>query len=187
MLRARAVCFVLILAAWPLVAQPFSAELDPRRTRIDWTLGATFHTVHGTFRLKRGALVFDPSSGRASGQIVVDVSSGESGNETRDRKMHGEVLESGRYPEAVFSADRVEGQLASSGRSHLEFHGTFRIDGASHDIVLPADIDRNGDEAAATVHLTIPYVVWGMKNPGNLLLKVSDHVDVDVSTKVHLR
>jgi len=177
----------MTLAALPLAAQQFSAELDPARTRVVWTLGATFHTVHGTFRLKRGALQFDPSTGQASGQIVVEVASGQSGNETRDRKMHGEVLESQRYPEAVFTADSIRGPLAGSGRSHLEFHGTFRIHGADHEITLPAVVERNGDEVTATVHFAIPYVAWGMKNPSTLLLKVSDRVDMDVSAAVHLR
>jgi len=187
LLRPGAFWFALTFATASLAAQQISAELEPARTRVDWTLGATLHMVHGTFKLKRGTLTFDPSSGRASGQIVVDVTSGESGNETRDRKMRREVLESQRYPEAVFIVNSVAGRLAASGRSHLEFQGTLRIHGADHEIALPADADRTGDEATATFHFVIPYVTWSMKNPSNLVLKVSDHVDMDVSTTVHLR
>jgi len=35
----------------PLAAQQTELKLDPAKTRIDWTLGATLHEVEGTFRL----------------------------------------------------------------------------------------------------------------------------------------
>ena len=47
----------------------------------------------------------------------------------RDRKMHKEVLESERYPEISFRPDRVEGPVASQGKSSVKVHGMFRIHG----------------------------------------------------------
>src|SRR5579859_989914 len=83
-------------------AQDSSFQLDPAQTAVKFTLGDVLHTVHGTFRLKRGALQLDPASGKVSGEIVVDARSGESGSTMRDRKMHKEILESDRYPEISF-------------------------------------------------------------------------------------
>lgn len=187
MVKSFRLCLVLTLAGLPAAAQQISAELAPAQTQITWTLGDVLHTVHGTFKLKRGELHFDPSAGTAAGQIVVDVTSGESGSGARDRRMHNSVLESAKYPEATFTVDRVQGQLAPSGVSHLEFHGTFRIHGSGHEIAMPAVIERNGDDLTATVHFVIPYVKWGMRNPSNFLLKVNDHVEMDVKTRVHAR
>src|ERR1700689_4291956 len=82
-------------------------SLDPRQSKLNWTLGSTLHAVHGTFRLKRGILKFDPASGNASGEIVADATSGQSGNDSRDKKMHGEILESGRYGEVIFRPNRI--------------------------------------------------------------------------------
>jgi polyisoprenoid-binding protein YceI len=118
----------------PLAAAESTIELDPARTTVGFTLGDVLHTVHGTFKLKRGSIVFDSSSGKASGEIVVDVASGNSGNGGRDKRMHKEILESARYPDAVFTADRVSGELAPRGASELDVHRAFQIHGASHDM-----------------------------------------------------
>src|SRR6516164_7683223 len=76
-------------------------NIDPSKSAIQFTLGAILHTVHGTFRLKSGTIHFDPTSGKASGQIMVDLRSGNTGEGTRDRQMHANVLESDRFPDAV--------------------------------------------------------------------------------------
>src|SRR5713226_5726065 len=83
--------------------------VDPARSKVSWTLSATAHTVHGTFRVKQGTLHLDTSTGRASGEIVVYATSGESGNSGRDEKMHREVLQSQKFAEIIFRPDRVDG------------------------------------------------------------------------------
>lgn len=70
---------------------------DPSHTTIHWTLGSLLHTVHGTFQLKSGTIHFDPSAGKASGELIVDALSGSSGSESRDKRMHRNILESARY------------------------------------------------------------------------------------------
>jgi hypothetical protein len=42
------------LNAETLRAQEMTLELDPANARIDFTLAATLHTVHGTFALRVG-------------------------------------------------------------------------------------------------------------------------------------
>ena len=147
---------------------------------MNFTLADVLHTVHGTFKLKRGALQFDPASGKLAGEIVVDAASGDSGSGMRDRKMHREVLESARYPEIAFHPDRVEGTVASQGKSSVLVHGIFRIHGTDREITVPAQVETSADHWTATVHFTIPYEKWGMKNPSNLFLKVSDSVQIDL-------
>jgi len=55
---------------------------------------------------------FDPSTGRVSGQVTVDARSGQSGNSSRDGRMHREILETQRYPEIAFRPDRMDGAIA---------------------------------------------------------------------------
>jgi polyisoprenoid-binding protein YceI len=167
----------LILAATlPLVADELALKLDPAETDIKFTLGAALHTVHGTFKLKRGTIRFDPATGKARGEFVADMTSGESGNNSRDRRMHKDILESERYPEAVFTMDKVEGWPASQ----VAVHGSLKIHGAEHEMTLRAEVETKGDSFVATTHFIIPYVKWGMKNPSNFLLKVGDQVEIDV-------
>src|SRR5271165_5339273 len=92
----RRSAFLILGAVWitlalapALRAQDLTIDLDPAATKIDFTLSATMHTVHGTFKLKSGRIHFDPSTGKMSGAIVVDATSAETGNSSRDAKMHG--------------------------------------------------------------------------------------------------
>jgi polyisoprenoid-binding protein YceI len=171
---------VIFMCAWPLAAAETAVELDPARTAITFTLHDVLHTVHGTFKLKRGQIAFDPATGSANGEIVIDVTSGASGGGTRDHRMHKEILESARFPDAIFTPDRVTGQLAPQGESQIDAHGIFQIHGASHEMTLHFKVQSRGDELTASTGFTIPYVQWGIKNPSNFLLKVSDKVDINV-------
>jgi polyisoprenoid-binding protein YceI len=175
--KSRFVFF--LLCTLPLAAES-TIELDPARTTINFTLADVLHTVHGSFKLKHGLITFDSSTGKASGGIVVDVASGNSGNGMRDKRMHKEILESARYPEAVFNADRVGGELAPRGASELDVHGVFQIHGASHEMTLHFRADVNDNEVASSTAFTIPYVQWGIKNPSNFLLRVSDKVEMNI-------
>jgi hypothetical protein len=38
----------------------------------------------------------------------------------------------------------------------------------------------SADHWAATVHFTVPYAKWGMKNPSTLFLRVNDSVEIDL-------
>jgi polyisoprenoid-binding protein YceI len=171
-----------LLAAFVISApaQDKALQLDPSQTSVKFTLGDVLHTVRGSFQLKRGSLQFGPSSGKIFGEIVVDAGSGESGSGMRDRKMNKEILESNRYPEIAFHPDRIEGPVASQGKSSVRVHGMFSIHGVDREITVPADVEMSADRWTATVHFTVPYAKWGMKNPSTLFLRVNDSVEIDL-------
>src|SRR5271166_5421853 len=114
------------------------------------------------------------------GEILVDARSGQTGNGMRDRKMHKDVLESEHYPEISFRPERVEGTVRSSGQSSVSVHGMFRIHGVDREITVPAQVEMSGDHWTATIHFTVPYQKWGLKNPSTLFLRVSDSVQIEV-------
>ena len=173
-----------VLAAFLLAptgrAQEIAVQLDPVQTKIEFTLGSTLHTVEGTFKLKSGAIRLDPSTGKMSGSIIVDATSGESGNEGRDRKMHREILQSGKYPEIIFTPSQVKGTFNPKGPSKLEVSGQFSLHGQDHDMTLPIDIQPAGRQLQIAAHVTIPYIKWGLKNPSTFILRASDKVEVDI-------
>ena len=170
---------VLAGSALRVSAQDAEYQLDPSQTSVKFTLGDVLHTVHGTFKLKQGSLQVEPD-GKISGQIVVDAGSGDSGSGIRDRKMNKEVLESASYPVIAFRPDRIQGALASSGKSSVQVHGMFSIHGIDREITVPAQVEMSGEQWTATVHFTVPYQKWGMKNPSTLFLRVSDTVEIDL-------
>lgn len=172
--------FLLILGAAVLCAQESVFTLDPAHTDVRFTLHDPLHTVHGSFKLKSGTVRFD-ESGRAGGEVVVDVLSGESGSGARDGRMHKNILQSARFPEAVFAPDQVVGRVAREGPSHVQVHGVLRLHGAGHEMTLDAQLEpRPGGQLEADMTFVIPYVAWGLKNPSTFLLKVEDKVEMEI-------
>ncbi|MGB0035068.1 MAG: YceI family protein [Candidatus Acidiferrales bacterium] len=170
-----------------LHAQETVVNLDPGRTKIAFTLGATMHTVEGTFKLKTAQIRFDPANGKASGTIVVDAMSGDSENKGRDKKMNAEVLESEKYREIIFTPNHVQGTLAPEGNSQMQVAGVFRLHGQDHEMTLTLNVHVSaGNELQANAHFSVPYAQWGLKNPSTWLLHVNDSVDVDVHATGHL-
>ncbi len=181
----RLVCLIALTVA-VASAQPITLKLDPAQTQIHWRVDSTLHTVHGTFRLNSGSFRFDPATQQISGTAVIDVASGDSGSHARDARMHREVLESAKYPDAVFTAERIEGGFSPPASSQeLRLSGQFTIHGATHPITLMVHTQNQAGTLTATTSFDVPYVDWGMKNPGNFLLKVASTVHLEIQTVAH--
>jgi len=173
----------LTLAQTPSRPGEIKLTLDPGQSQVHWTLGSTLHTVHGTFNLKSGLLQFDPAGGSASGEFVAYATSGESGNDSRDKKMHKEILESARYPEVIFRPTRVEGTVAPQGTSNVQLHGIFVLHGAEHEITVPVQGELSGTAWKGTAKFSVPYVQWGLKSPNTFLLKADPEVEIELELK----
>jgi len=176
-------CIVLAFASFSGVAagQPKTFALDPARSLVNFSLGATAHDVHGTFHFKRGEVTLDPATGAASGQLVVDAASGQTGNDSRDRKMKREVLETDKYPEVVLTVERLEGMVAASGASTVTLHGSMMLHGQAHPVTISLQVNIDGGSARATAEIVIPYVSWGLKNPSTFILRVRDKVTIEIT------
>jgi len=186
-LRVAILATVSLALVSPAAAQQTQIKLDPAKTRIEWTLGDVLHTVQGTFQLKSGTILFDAKTGEASGQVVVDATSGNSGNGMRDSKMKKEVLESSRYPEIVFSPKHVSGYVAGQESSTVQVAGSFAIHGGTHELTLTIPIVVKNTGVEAHTKFVVPYEEWGMKNPSTLFLKVEKTVQVSISSTGELQ
>jgi len=189
--RLAWICALLTLAAAHALAEPskpsaqanprdVTVSLDPAQSKLNWTLGTTLHTVHGTFGLKRGILKFDPASGNASGEFVADAASGQSGNDSRDKKMHGEILESGRFGEVIFRPNRIDGKVLAQGASSVQLHGTFVLHGGEHELTVPVQAELNGNRWKGSAKFSVPYIQWGLKSPNTFLLKADPAVEIEL-------
>ncbi|HEY6945421.1 MAG TPA: YceI family protein [Candidatus Acidoferrum sp.] len=195
--RLRPVIYIgaaLLLALPVLIALPQHAapravasqlvfSVNPAQSSVHWTLGSTLHTVHGTFALKPGSFQFDPATGAASGEIVVDAASGKSGNDGRDRKMHREVLESARFGEIIFRPESVTGKLGTQGDATVQVQGTFVLHGSEHALTVPVNASLSGDHWSGSAKFDIPFIEWGLKNPSTWLLKVQHSVGIELELK----
>jgi polyisoprenoid-binding protein YceI len=182
-----------------------AVDLNPTTTAIHWTLNTTVHTVHGIFRLKSGTFRVDPATGQASGQIVIDATSAESGDGARDKVLHKDVLQSARYPEITFRPIRIgtegkgiktdskgESTIDLIGASTVTVEGLLNLRGEDHPIQLlvtlgPPGTEPQGTELHLTTHFKVPYVAWGLKDPSMFLFRADKEValDVDLAAPVH--
>jgi polyisoprenoid-binding protein YceI len=182
-----ALAAAIMALALPLDAQQYVVNLDAAHTTIEYTLDSTLHTVHGTFKLKSGEIHFDASTGKVSGRVVVDATSGDSGNKSRDKKMHQEVLESRKYPEITFTPQHMSGTFNPSATSQLELSGTFQLQGQDHPLTATISVEpAQGSVVNSAVHFTIPYIKWGLKDPSTWLLHASDTVALEIQAAAQL-
>jgi polyisoprenoid-binding protein YceI len=155
--------------------------LDSARSEVHFTLGDVLHTVHGSFRIQQGEIVFNPADGQASGAIVVDAVSGHSGNSGRDGRMAKEELKTETYKSVSFAPTRFTGEFHGSGDSTLQVHGVFTLLGVAHEIDVPMQVKVNGKQVQAVGAFTVPYVKWGLKDPSTLMLRVNKEVQIELS------
>jgi polyisoprenoid-binding protein YceI len=161
-------------------AQQRTFTLDPAKTTVSFTVDSTLHTVHGDFRLKRGAIQFDNSTGAASGELVVDSATGESGSDGRDKRMHKDILESPKYSDIVFTPQRLKGTVANEGKSTVEVEGTLTMHGKSKPVTMPLEVQLQNGAGSADGSFSVKYQEWGMKNPSTFILRVNDTVHIHV-------
>jgi polyisoprenoid-binding protein YceI len=169
------------LCLTPLLHAQDKISLDPAHSEVHFTLGDVLHTVHGTFKIQQGNLDLDPATGKASGTIIVDALSGQSGNSTRDHRMTTDELKADTYKTVTFAPTHVTGTFNPSGDSTLTVHGIFTLLGTPHEIDVPMKVHVTGDQLQATGSFSVPYVQWGLKDPSTLMLRVNKEVQIDLS------
>ena len=183
-----------LIAATFLALGPVSASADelvltlqPEKTSVTFRVRAPILDIDGVLALDSGQIRFDPDTGMAAGQITIDLRQARTGNWLRDREMRTLVLETERWPLAVFRPDRVLGALARSGVSDLMLAGIVVVHGAEHAFVLPVKVDVSGDAMSAEAVFEIPYVAWGLRNPSLFFLRVAPVAAVTVKAEGSLQ
>jgi len=182
-----ALCCTLLLAATALAQKPqnpFAVTLDPATTAIHWTLNTTIHTVHGTFKLKSGAFRIDPATGDASGLIVIDATSGESGDSSRDKRMHAAIIESPQYPTITFRPTHVDGLIDLSAAGPVTVHGIFTLHGQDHPLQITVNLHPQAPAVALSTHFTVPFVAWGLKDPSTFVFRTDKEVLLDIDATI---
>jgi polyisoprenoid-binding protein YceI len=182
-------CVAMLLSAAPAPPRPQAAQtavheialtLDPAQTKIHFSVDSTLHTVHGSFALKSGSLQFDPQTGKASGAMVVNAVTGETGNNSRDQRMHKEILETWKFAEVTFRPMQIDGQVSLTAPSDFKVKGIITLHGTDHELVADVHSEFSGDHWKGTAKFDVPYTKWGIKDPSNFFLKVKPVVNVEL-------
>jgi len=182
----RVVLFFIAAASTTLQAQQ-KLSLDSSRSEVHFTLTDSLHVVKGTFHIQQGEIAFDLTTGKATGSIVVDALSGQSGNSMRDHRMLKDELKAPDFKTITFAPTRITGTLNPTGDSTLRVHGVFTLIGTPHEIDLPMQVQVQGDQLHSVGSFPIPYVQWGLKDPSTFMIKVDKEVQIDLSLVGTLR
>jgi polyisoprenoid-binding protein YceI len=114
--------------------------------------------------------------------VVIDLRRATTGVERRDKKMHEKILETARFPNAVFHVERVNvPRTLRQGTNDLQLHGTLDFHGGRHPVSLSAQATLEGNQVRASGWLEIPYVDWGIPDPSFFVLRVAKVVTVEIT------
>jgi len=184
-------CVLLLLAgastARAQQARGIDIKIDPATTVIHWTLGDVLHTVRGTFKLKSGLVHLYPETGAVTGSVVVDATSGESGNSMRDQVMHSKILESSRYPTITFLPRHLNSKFDPNQEQALTVDGMLNLHGQDHPLQLTVRVHPASGPITLNTHFTVPYVQWGLKDPSTFVLRVDKDVSIDIEATAQLK
>jgi polyisoprenoid-binding protein YceI len=161
-------------------AQQQTFTVNPGTSNIGFALTGTGHEVHGTFHVSSGTIQFDRSAPKMSGTVTVSASSGDSGDNGRDKNMHQKVLEAERFSDITFQPQDYAGSIAATGDSTIQVSGTFTLHGTPHALTVPMQVHIDGQNLTAKGSFIVPYVKWGLKDPSIFILKVAKDVHIDM-------
>lgn len=173
-------CAISCLAN-PLTAETLKLHLDPAQSQVSVRFSATLQSVSGRLGPAEGTIELDPVTGEATGEVRMDFTDASTGIGRRDRKMHSKILETGRYPGAVFHVEGVElPATLHQGENDVQLRGTVDFHGSSHLVTFPATVTLRGGQVRAKGWLEIPYIAWGVRDPSFFLLRVAKVVTVEL-------
>ena len=161
-------------------------SFEAATTTVRWTLNTNTHIVHGTFRLKNGAVHINRGTGEASGLIVIDATSGESGDSSRDARMHSAIIESAKFPTITFRPAHVAGKIDLSATDSITVDGVMNLHGQDQPMQMIVNHHPKDPGLAAETHFMVPFVAWGLKDPSTFIFRTEKQVAIDIdATAIH--
>ena len=157
-----ALVFAIVLAPAAL-AQHRIFVVNPDASEVKMTLKTTHELVNGAFHIQSGSIQFDRSNPAMSGSITVLAASGETGNDSRDKKMKKDVLKVDRFTTISFAPKTYTGKISPSGDSTIQVSGVFTLLGNPHDLTIPIEIHMDGSKTTAKAQFVVPYVQWASR------------------------
>ncbi|MFZ0745032.1 MAG: YceI family protein [Terracidiphilus sp.] len=179
-MRSFAVAALAVILPSSTLAQHQSFTANPDASQVKMTLNTTREVVNGTFHIQSGSVGYDRSNPKMSGLIIVLPDSGKTGNNSRDKKMHNDILKVDHFTTITFAPKTYTGTIASSGDSTIQVSGVFTLLGNPHDLTIPMQIHIDGSKATARAQFDVPYVQWGLKDPSFMFWKAEHDVAIDL-------
>jgi polyisoprenoid-binding protein YceI len=135
-------------------------QIDPHGSEVLFKARALFGLlpVTGVFERFGGEMTVD-AEGAASGRLVVETASINSGIRRRDADLRSaSYFDSDKYPQMTFTLDKLE----PSGEDHLNVTGTLQIHHVSIPISFPVYAIAHGDHLHLEGRVTVDHDIAGL-------------------------
>jgi len=156
--------------------------LDPTATKITFLAGTTLGDVTGHFGMESGVIRWDVKTGQASGRIVIEAVSGDTGSNWENSILQGDVLQSVQDTRITYQPTKVTGALIREGSTTFHMDGILRLLHAEHPLHMDITVEAAGSQLWAATHVVLPYVDWGLTAPGFWFIHADRTVSLDIST-----
>jgi polyisoprenoid-binding protein YceI len=122
--------------ALPVAAQAPNYAIDPTHTFVNYENGHYGTTTNrGRFSTKDGTLFFDRAGKAGKVEVVIDISSVNTGVDFLNRQIQGrDFFNVAEFPTGTFTSDK----FVFEGDKVSEVHGTLTLKGKTHPVVLKA-------------------------------------------------
>lgn len=125
-------------SAWtaPVMAQAPNYAIDPTHTFVNYENGHYGTTTNrGRFSTKDGTLFFDRANQQGRVEVIIDISSVNTGVDFLNRQIQGkDFFNVADFPTATFKSDK----FVFNGDKVSEVHGQLTLKGQTHPVVLKA-------------------------------------------------
>ena len=176
---------VLFLDAEPTAAPPPGRYvIDAAHSTIAWELPATLHTVHGKVPELSGFIDIEEeaSGGRvARGRVAVKAAAMTTGNDSRDRKMRDETLETSRFPEIVFELHSVAvewARIRPNEAASARVQGDLSVHGQSVSLAVPVRVEISEGGVLVSGAFDLRWKAFGLKDPSFAFVTVREPMKV---------
>lgn len=151
--------------------------------RILFESDAPLEKVVGTTQTARGYMEIDPDAAadNARAEVRVDLTTLKTGIDLRDTHMRDNHLETNRFPETVFTLERLTlpaGGLSAGIRTKVDVQGTLDLHGVQKAIAPDVHITRIQTGGAERLKIEAAFTVrladYGIKRPQFLVMKLSE-------------
>lgn len=184
--RIRTIVGVAVLLA-AVTARAERWTIDTSQAEVVFTSKAPLETFKGRTERLSGWLEFDPADlvGPASGELLVDLTSLDTGKKKRNQHMRENHLETGQFPtarllpEAVLSASSAD--LPPAGDVTLRLWATLDLHGVRQPLTCDVRLSP-GRDGSVEVAATFPVLLsdHAIKRPRFLVMKLADEQQVTV-------
>jgi polyisoprenoid-binding protein YceI len=117
-----------------------------------------------------------------AGEITVDMRTVKSDQSRRDEYFTGDLMETGRYPNAVFTLTQpvdLGAEFTSSGPVTVDATGTLTVKDVTREVTFPLTAVRDGDTIGVSGAVPVTFTDFGIEPPS-----FGDFVKVDPTGRI---